>query len=91
MSSERYDKVYKKFQLMLENRKTPSNLRAPEVPPEWLDKESCRRGRECYFSFTASCSISSMEALLMGFCIPNFYRPLIVSRKSHMKQDATLR
>ena len=28
-----------KFLLMLEGRKIPSSLRAPEHPPPWLDKE----------------------------------------------------
>ena len=86
-----YDKVYKKFKEMLEGRNTPSSLRAPEEPPDWLDKEACRKGREYYFSSTASCSISSMEALTLGFCIPNFYKPLIVSRKSHARDDAQTR
>lgn len=91
MDEALYEKVYNKFVQMLENRKTPSQLRAPETPPAWLDKDSCRKGREYYFSSAAACSISSMEALLLGFCIPNFYKPLIVSRKSHMKEDATTR
>ena len=85
------EKVYEKFLAMLENRNTPSTLRAPETPPDWLDKEACRKGREYYFSYSAATSISSMEALLLGFCIPNFYKPLIVSRKSHVKEDATTR
>merc|ERR1712013_15349 len=88
---DQYEKVYKKFLVGLENRNTPSLLRAPESPPDWLDKEACRKGREYYFSYSAATSISSMEALLLGFCIPNFYKPLIVSRKSHMKEDATTR
>ena len=88
---DQYDKVYKRFLAVLENRNTPSLLRAPESPPDWLDKEACRKGREYYFSYSAATSISSMEALLLGFCIPNFYKPLIVSRKSHMKEDATTR
>ena len=91
MAEELYDKVYKKFLQMLENRNTPSLLRAPETPPDWLDKEACRKGREYYFSSSAACSISSMEALLLGLCIPNFYKPLIVSRKSHVKDYATTR
>jgi len=86
-----YDQVYKKFQLMLEGRKTPSLLRAPDTPPDWLDKEACRKGREFYYRATAGCSLSSMEALLMGMCIPNFYKPLIVSRKSHVQGDAKTR
>ena len=91
MTEDLHAKVYKKFLEILENRNTPSSLRAPETPPAWLDKEACRKGREFYFSSIASCSISSMEALLLGFCIPNFYKALIVSRKSYVKEDATNR
>ena len=91
MKEELHAKVYKKFLDMMENRNTPSALRAPETPPDWLDKEACRKGREYYFSSSAATSMSSMEALLLGFCIPNFYKPLIVSRKSHVKEDATTR
>ena len=32
-----------------------------------------------------------MKALLLGMCIPNFYRPLVFSRKSHMSGDAKAR
>ena len=32
-----------------------------------------------------------VQALLLGMCIPNFYKPLIVSEKSHKKADATTR
>ena len=35
--------------------------------------------------------ISCMKALLLGMCIPNFYRPLVFSRKSHMSGDAKAR
>jgi len=73
----------KRFQVMLEGRKTPCGLRSPKEEPEWLDKESARRGRQVYFDTTAVISLSSMEALLMGMCIPNFYKPLVFSRKSH--------
>ena len=35
--------------------------------------------------------ICIMKALLLGLCIPNFYRPLVFSRKNHMSGDAKAR
>merc|ERR1711926_53706 len=32
--------------------------------------------------------ISSGEALILGLCVPNFYRPLVMSGKSHRKEIA---
>ena len=68
-----------------------ASLRAPAEPPEWLDKESCRKGREFYWKNLSAIALSNMEALLLGMCIPNFYKPLVVSRKSHKKDDSRKR
>ena len=59
--------------------------------PAWLDKESCRKGRDFYKQNVTAISLSSMEALLLGMCIPNFYKPLIFSRKSHNAKDSKAR
>jgi len=85
------ERMEKRFAQIIEARKEPSNLRAPCHPPPWLDKESARRGRQVYRETTAAISLSSMEALLMGMCIPNFYKPLIFSRQSHSQESATQR
>jgi len=91
MGAQKDDSVEKRFAKIIEARKDPSNLRAPTQPPPWLDKESARRGRQVYRETTAAISLSSMEALLMGMCIPNFYKPLIFSRQSHSQESATQR
>ena len=38
-----------------------------------------------------SIMISSGEALILGLCVPNFYRPLVMSGKSHRKEIAMSR
>merc|ERR1711994_329116 len=75
-------RMEKKFERMMEGRKTFSDLKAPEKPPPWLDKEAARRGREVYLQSLLQHSFGVMGALLMGLCIPNFYRPLVFSRQS---------
>jgi len=76
---------------MMEGRNTPAELRAPDHPPPWLDKESARRGRKLYFEVSAVTTIASIEALLMGMCVPNFYQPLVFSRESHGRDLAKQR
>merc|ERR1719500_1123018 len=66
----------------MEGRKAFSNLRTPDKPPPWLDKEAARRGREVYMRSLLQHSFGVMDALLMGLCIPNFYQPLVFSRQS---------
>merc|ERR1712126_49633 len=85
------ERMRKKFDKMIEARKTPCDLRAPTKEPDWLDKESATRGRQVYFDFTTGISLSSMEALLMGMCIPNFCKPLVFSMKSHGRDIAKTR
>merc|ERR1719462_629964 len=75
-------RMEKKFERMMEGRKTFSDLRAPDKPPPWLDKEAARRGREVYLRSLLQHSFGVMDALLMGLCIPNFYQPLVFSRQS---------
>lgn len=85
------ERVKAKFDIMMSARNTPALLRAPEHPPPWLDKESAKRGRDLYFQTNAAIMLSSVEALLMGMCIPNFYQPLVFSRESHGKDLAKKR
>jgi len=75
-------RMEKKFERMMEGRKTFSDLRAPDKPPPWLDKDAARRGREVYLRSLLQHSFGVMDALLMGLCIPNFYQPLVFSRQS---------
>jgi len=75
-------RMERKFERMMEGRKTFSNLRTPDKPPPWLDKEAARRGREVYMRSLLQHSFGVMDALLMGLCIPNFYQPLVFSRQS---------
>jgi len=84
-------RVTQKFQVMMEGRKIPATLRSPNCEPPWLDKQAARRGRDLYFQTNAAITLSCMEALIMGMCIPNFYQPLVMSRKSHGKKLATER
>ena len=56
-----------------------------------MDREKCRRGRKFYFDNASAIIVSNMEALIMGMCIPNFYKPLVYSRKSHVGADAKAR
>merc|ERR1712183_81344 len=75
-------RMERKFERMMEGRQTFSNLRTPDRPPPWLDKEAARRGREVYLRSLLQHSFGVMDALLMGLCIPNFYQPLVFSRQS---------
>jgi len=75
-------RMERKFERMMEGRKAFSDLRAPDKPPPWLDKEAARRGREVYLGSLLQHSFGVMDALLMGLCIPNFYQPLVFSRQS---------
>jgi len=75
-------RMERKFERMMEGRQTFSNLRTPDRPPQWLDKEAARRGREVYLRSLLQHSFGVMDALLMGLCIPNFYQPLVFSRQS---------
>jgi len=75
----------------MEGRKLFASLKAPTEPPEWLDKESCRKGREFYWKNSSAIALSNMEALLLGMCIPNFYKPLVISKKSHFQEDSRKR
>jgi len=75
-------RMERKFERMMEGRKAFSDLRAPDKPPPWLDKEAARRGREVYLRSLLQHSFGVMDALLMGLCIPNFYQPLVFSRQS---------
>merc|ERR1712212_259866 len=75
-------RMERKFGRMMEGRKAFSDLRAPDIPPPWLDKEAARRGREVYLRSLLQHSFGVMDALLMGLCIPNFYQPLVFSRQS---------
>merc|ERR1712117_1013476 len=91
MADDVYERIYKKFHDALKGRKQLCSLKSPSEEPSWLDKDSCRKGREFYFNNMSGVTVSNMEALLLGMCIPNFYRPLVFSKKSHMKDDAKLR
>merc|ERR1712088_1252448 len=75
-------RMERKFERMMEGRKAFSNLRTPDKPPPWLDKQAARRGREVYMRSLLQHSFGVMDALLMGLCIPNFYQPLVFSRQS---------
>jgi len=86
-----YDKVYEKFKNIVKGRKQHAGLQSPSVPPSWLDKEACRRGRAFFMENITSIMISSGEALILGLCVPNFYRPLVMSGKSHRKEIAMSR
>ena len=68
-----------------------TGLQSPSVPPSWLDKEACRSGRAFFMENITSIMISSGEALILGLCVPNFYRPLVMSGKSHRKEIAMSR
>merc|ERR1712212_1366034 len=75
-------RMERKFERMMEGRNAFSDLRAPDKPPPWLNKEAARRGREVYLRSLLQHSFGVMDALLMGLCIPNFYQPLVFSRQS---------
>ena len=77
--------------LYCQGRRQFASLRAPVSPPAWLEKEACRSGREFYRNNVSAISLSSMEALLLGMCIPNFYKPLVFSKKSHNFDDSKAR
>jgi len=86
-----YDKVYEKFKNVIQGRNQHAGMLSPREPPPWLDKEACRRGRAFFMENIPSIMISSGEALILGLCVPNFYRPLVMSGKSHQKDIAMKR
>jgi len=91
VGSDVYNKVYERFKTVVNGRKNFAALQSPTEAPSWLDKEKCKRGRDFFFGNMAAISVSSMEALILGMCIPNFYRPLVLTKKSHLKEDALAR
>merc|ERR1711994_831317 len=76
---------------MLSQRRTPCRLVSPSFPPAWLDKERCRAGQRYYLSNLVGVMVSNITALLLGMCIPNFYRLLVITRQSHTRESAKYR
>ena len=66
-------------------------MTAPAEVPAWLDEEACRRGRQFYLENVYSSNMASLDALLMGMCIQNFYKPLVISRKTVKKSTSRYR
>ena len=66
-------------------------MTAPDSAPTWLDPEACRRGREFYQENIYFKNMASLDALLMGMCIPNFYKPLVISKRTVQKSTSLYR
>ena len=66
-------------------------MTAPTKAPDWLDEEACRGGRQFYQENIYSTNMASLDALLMGMCIQNFYKPLVISRRTLQKSTSRYR
>merc|ERR1711874_172370 len=89
--SERYQRILGRFQDFMQGRHQFAALTAPAEVPAWLDEEACRRGRQFYLENVYSSNMASLDALLMGMCIQNFYKPLVISRKTVQKSTSRYR
>ena len=88
--SESYFLTHLNFQ----GRHEAASLRAPDSPPDWLDhgaQEACRRGQEVYMDNLYANMAGGMDALLIGMCIHNFYRPLVYSQKTVKRPQSGMR
>ena len=92
MSSQEKEQIAEStLRSMLSQRHTPCQLVSPSSPPAWLDKERCRAGQRYYLSNLVGVMVSNITALLLGMCIPNFYRLLVITRQSHTRESAKYR
>ena len=93
-SEERHERVSQQFQKLMEGRHEACSLLAPDSAPDWLDqeaKEASRRGREVYRRNVYANMAGGMDALLIGMCIHNFYRPLVYSQKTIKRPQSGMR
>ena len=61
------------FQRLLRGIHVDCDLRCPEEPPEWLDKELFKRGQKFFFDNMFGVLISNYRNLVLGLCIPNLW------------------
>ena len=66
-------------------------MTAPTKAPDWLDEKACKGGRQFYQENIYSTNMASLDALLMGMCIQNFYKPLVISRRTLQKSTSRYR
>ena len=51
----------------------PCDLKVPDNPPEWLDKEKFHRGRKFFRENALSVLMSNFRNLVIGLSIPNLW------------------
>ena len=68
-----------------------ASLTVPASAPAWLDEEACRRGCQFYQENMYARNMASLDALLMGMCIQNFYKPLVISGRTLQKSKSRYR
>lgn len=49
------------------------DLKVPEKPPDWLDKDKYMLGRQVYFDYRAGVMISNFRNLIIGLSMPNLW------------------
>jgi hypothetical protein len=51
----------------------PCDLKAPSVPPKWIDEKLFQDGSRFFWEYYFSVTLSSLQNLLIGFSIPNLW------------------
>ena len=68
-----------------------ASLTVPASAPAWLDERACRQGCKFYQENMYARNMASLDALLMGMCIQNFYKPLVISGRTLQKSKSRYR
>ena len=61
------------FEALMTKIDKPCDLKAPSVPPKWIDESLFQTGTRFFWEYYFSVSLSSLQNLLIGFSIPNLW------------------